>query len=81
MDEAIKLGEGVRPQRGRAVLLGRVVLVEFGGEVREVGKGEFARVGAVAYAEEAELAGDEVARRFMSAEEAKGVRHGALVGE
>jgi hypothetical protein len=35
--------------------------VKFGGEVRKVSKGEFARIGTVAYAEEAEVARDKVA--------------------
>jgi hypothetical protein len=61
LDEAVEAGKGVGPQPGRAVLFGAVGGVELGAEVGEVGEGELARVGAVADAEEAELARDEIA--------------------
>jgi hypothetical protein len=61
LDERVELDEGVGPTRRRQVLLRLVGLREFRGQVREVGEGEFARVGAVADAEEAEVVADEVA--------------------
>lgn len=54
MDEGVELDEGIGAQSGGEVLLGGVGGGEFGGEVGEVGEGEFAGVGAVADAEKAD---------------------------
>jgi hypothetical protein len=61
LDEGVELDELVGTARGREVLLGLVDCCEFSGEVGQVGKGQLAGVGAVADAEEAEIAADEVA--------------------
>lgn len=66
-DEGVELHEGVRPQRGAVQLLRGVRVGELGGQVREVGEGELARVRAVADAEEYDVVGDQVtARREMA---------------
>ena len=74
MYEAVEAGEGVGPQRGRAVLFGAICVVELVAEVGQVGEGKLAGVGAVAYAEEAQLAGDEVAGVTLAA---RGIEWGA----
>ena len=61
LDEGVELDEGVGPQGGRLVRAGGVGGGELGGEVGEVGEGEFARVGLFADGEEADAGGDEVA--------------------
>ena len=61
--ERVELDEGIRSQGRRKVLCGGICGCEFGGEVREVGEGEFARVGFVADAEEADRVLDRVAVR------------------
>jgi len=66
--EAVESGESIGPQRGCTVLFGAVRVVELVAEVGKVGEGELAWVGAVADAEEAEFAGDEVAVGFVLAE-------------
>lgn len=62
LDEGVEFDEGVGPAAGGQVLLRGIGGGEFGGEVLEVGEGEFARVGAVADGEEDEGGGEEVAR-------------------
>jgi hypothetical protein len=66
LDEGVELDEGVRSACRREVLLRLVCGGEFAGEVGEVCEGEFARVGAVAYAYKAELALDKVAGVYAS---------------
>ena len=61
LDEGIELDKGIRPTRGREVVMDFVGCCELGGQVGEVGEGEFAWIRAVAYAEEAEVAFDQVA--------------------
>lgn len=61
LDEGIELDEGVGTAGGGEVLLGGVGGCEFGGEVGEVGEGQFSGVGAVADGEEADGGEDEVA--------------------
>ncbi len=58
LDEGVEFDEGVGAAGGGKVLGGGVGGCEFGGEVGEVGEGEFARVGAVADGEEADGGGD-----------------------
>ena len=57
LDEGIEFDEGVGAAGGGEVGGRRVGGCEFGGEVGEVGEGEFARVGAVADGEEDEGGG------------------------
>jgi hypothetical protein len=61
LDERVELDELVGAARGREVLLGLVDGCELAREIRQVGKCQLAGVGAVADAEEAEVAADEVA--------------------
>lgn len=61
LDEGVELDKGVRAACRREILLGLVRDGEFTREVGEVGKGKLAGIGAVAYAEEAEVAFDQVA--------------------
>lgn len=65
LDEGVELDEGVGSQCWGEVLRGGVGGCEFGGEVGEVGEGEFARVGFIADAEEADRVLDEVAVRMV----------------
>jgi hypothetical protein len=67
LDERVEFDELVGAARGREVLLGLVDGCELAGEIRQVGKGQLAGVGAVADAEEAEVAADEVAVGGVSA--------------
>ncbi len=60
-DEGVEFHEGVGSHGGREDLLQRVGGAEFGGEVREVGEGELAGVGALADAHVDYVLGDEVA--------------------
>jgi len=61
LHEGVEFDEGVGTQGGRGELGRGVGGQEFGGDVGEVGEGEFARVGGVADAEEADVGADEVA--------------------
>lgn len=79
LDERVKLDKGVGPARGREILLRLVRRGELAGEVREVGEGELARVRAVADADEAEVALDEVAGARVSSCGAGSRWAGALV--
>jgi hypothetical protein len=66
LDESVELDKGVRPEPLVEVLVWLVGLGELGGEVGEVCEGQFARVGAVADAEEAQVAVQEVAGGHVS---------------
>jgi hypothetical protein len=61
LDEGIEFDEGVRSEGRGEVLGGLVGGGEFFGEVREIGKGEFAGVGLFADAEKADRIVDYVA--------------------
>jgi hypothetical protein len=76
LDERVELDKGVRPTRRREVLLRLVRLCELRGQVGQVGEGEFARVRAVANAEEAEVAADEVAGAALACMGWRGWRRG-----
>jgi len=52
LDEGVKLGEGVGPERGRLDIAALVGGGELARQIGEVGEGQFPRVGAVGYAEE-----------------------------
>jgi hypothetical protein len=61
LDEGVKLDESIWPACRREVLLWLIDGGEFLREIGEVCEGELARVGTVAYAEEAEIAAYKVA--------------------
>jgi hypothetical protein len=67
LDKGVELDKGVGPACWREVLMRLVCSGEFAVEIREVCEGEFARVGPVAYAEEAEVALDYVVICVVSA--------------
>ena len=54
LDKGVEFDKGVGSAGGREVTRGAISGGEFGGEVGEVGEGEFARIGLVANAEEAD---------------------------
>lgn len=66
-DEAVKVHKRIRPQRRVVHLVRRVGAVELGGEVGEVGKGQLARVRALADAQEDNVRVDEVVQRVLAA--------------
>lgn len=59
-DEVVELHEGVRAQGGAEQLGHGIHGGELGGQVREVGEGELARVGALGDAEVDDVGGEEV---------------------
>lgn len=65
-DEAVELHEGVGPQGRVEQLLHGVGGGELGGQVRQVGEGQLARVGPLRYAEVDDVAGDQVVDRVVA---------------
>jgi hypothetical protein len=54
LDEGVELNKGVRAAVGAKVLLRRIDICEFRRKVGEVGKSEFARIGDLTDAQEAD---------------------------
>lgn len=77
-DEVVELHEGVGPQRGAEQLRLRVRGGELGREVREVGEGELARVGALRDAAVHDVRGDQVVDGLRAALDG-GLRLGVAV--